>query len=55
MPNNFYAQSDLIVELLNSGKALAKFQEIDPQYPEITDAHRQELQQARLMLEAEDA
>lgn len=34
---------------------IAKFQEIDPQYPEITDAHRQELQQARSMLEAEEA
>jgi PPK2 family polyphosphate:nucleotide phosphotransferase len=33
---------------------IAKFQEIDPQYPEVTDAHRQELQQARMMLEAED-
>jgi PPK2 family polyphosphate:nucleotide phosphotransferase len=32
---------------------IAKFQEIDPQYPEVTDAHRQELQQARAMLEAE--
>jgi PPK2 family polyphosphate:nucleotide phosphotransferase len=32
---------------------IAKFQEIDPQYPEVTDAHRQELRQARAMLEAE--
>ncbi|CAG1770862.1 partial Polyphosphate:ADP phosphotransferase, partial [uncultured bacterium] len=34
---------------------IAKFQTIDPQYPELTEAHRQELQQARLMLEAEEA
>ncbi len=34
---------------------IAKFEEIDPQYPEVTEAHRQELQQARSMLEAEDA
>jgi PPK2 family polyphosphate:nucleotide phosphotransferase len=34
---------------------IAKFEEIDPQYPEVTDAHRQELLQARSMLEAEDA
>jgi PPK2 family polyphosphate:nucleotide phosphotransferase len=34
---------------------IAKFEEIDPKYPEITDAHRQELQAARAMLEAEDA
>ena len=32
---------------------IAKFEEIDPQYPEVTDAHRQELQQARTILEAE--
>ncbi len=34
---------------------IAKFEEIDPRYPEVTDAHRQELLQARSMLEAEDA
>jgi PPK2 family polyphosphate:nucleotide phosphotransferase len=33
---------------------IAKFQEIDPQYPIVTEAHRQELQQARAMLEAEE-
>ena len=32
---------------------IAKFEEIDPQYPVVTEAHRQELQQARAMLEAE--
>jgi PPK2 family polyphosphate:nucleotide phosphotransferase len=34
---------------------IARFEEIDPRYPEVTDAHRQELLQARSMLEAEEA
>ncbi len=34
---------------------IAKFEEIDPQYPEVTEAHRQELLQARSLLEAEEA
>jgi len=34
---------------------IAKFEEIDPQYPEVTEARRQELTQARSMLEAEEA
>lgn len=33
---------------------IAKFEEIDPQYPAVTEAHRQELVQARALLEAED-
>lgn len=33
---------------------IAKFEEIDPQYPIVTEAHRQELWQARSMLEAEE-
>lgn len=32
---------------------IAKFEEIDPQYPAVTEAHRQELVQARALLEAE--
>jgi len=34
---------------------IAKFEEIDPQYPAVTEAHQQELLQARVLLEAEEA